>query len=303
MSVPETLDLGGLSMRLWRRDHPEATAHTPLLLFLHGTLDTGRSWDAVVDAIVARDVVRTVAVDMRGHGQSSAGGPGASHHILDFTKDTAGVIHALEAQGTPVHTLVGHSMGANIALMLAGAWPSRIKGLVLVDGLGPPPEDAEDQPERLGVLLDAVVSEKKPFAPVNSIDDAIDRLRRLNPGLSMTGARRMLEHALVRDDDGALRFPFDRRLRGPTPVRHPEAMWAAFCARVGAGGVRSVVVRASFGYLPEGDAAGTLGSPFDSRLAALGGQLVQIEGPHHLHVEAPEAVADAVARAGWRGVG
>ncbi len=297
MKRAETLDLGGLSLRLWRHDHADATDSSPLLLLVHGTLDTGRSWDAVVDALLARAVVRTVAVDLRGHGESGGGGAGASHHLLDFTKDLAGVIAALEARGTPVHTLVGHSMGANIALMLTGAWPRRLKGLVLVDGLGPPPEDADEQAERLERLLDAVVVEKKAFAPVDSVEHAMERLRALNPGLSLQGARRMVEHALVRDDDGRLRFPFDRRLRGPTPVRHPEAMWASFCARIGAGGARCVVVRASDGYLPEGDSADRLGAPFGERLAAMGATLVQVAGPHHLHVEAEIAVADAILHA------
>ena len=292
--VASTVDVQGLRLRLWTW---EAAAGDPLpvVLLLHGALDTGRSWDAVATALLARARCRVIAVDLRGHGQSDSGGPGASHHLLDFAKDTAAVMAWLEARGQPVHTLVGHSMGANVAFLLAGAWPKHLRQLVLVDGAGPPPEDADEQPARLGDLFDAVVADKRPFKPAASIEAAVERLQAWNPGLSVKGATRMAAPALVQRADGHWDFPFDPRLRGPTPMRHPETQWLAACDRLVAAGVGTAIIRATDGFLPAGTDDGLLGEPFAERARRLGAQITVVEGPHHLHVEAEDVIADVIA--------
>ena len=297
--VPSTVDLQGLRLRLWTWSTDSAVDnaadHAPVVLLLHGAMDTGRSWNAVATALLTRASCQVVAVDLRGHGQSDWGGPGASHHLLDFAKDTAAVIAWLEARGRPVHTLVGHSMGANVALLLAGAWPSHLRQLVLVDGVGPPPEDADEQPGRLGDLFDAVVADKRPFKPVASLQEAVERLQAWNPGLSQRGATRMAEPALVPRNDGRWDFPFDPRLRGPTPMRHPEAQWLAACDRLIKAGVGTAIVRATDGFLPAGVGDDALGEPCAERARRLQARITVVQGPHHLHVEAEDAVADAIA--------
>lgn len=278
--TPRALCVQGLSLRLW--DHG---GDGPAALFLHGYLDTGRSFDAVAASLDGK--VRALCLDLRGHGESERVGPGGSYHLLDHLKDVAVALTRLEEEGVPVACVVGHSMGGNVALLLAGAWPERVERLFLLDSLGAPPEEPEEQPARLGELLRSLEVER-PFSPVRDEDDAIARLVASNPGLSERGARRMVAHVLVEDKEhpGLLRFPFDPRLRGPTPLRWPEAMWRALCARVTA---QVRVLRAEHGYVPEGEpAAGRLASLRDATLETLPGV------SHHVHVEAPEAVARAL---------
>jgi pimeloyl-ACP methyl ester carboxylesterase len=214
-------------------------------------------------------------------------GAGGSYHLLDHLKDVSAAVHVLEAEGTQIELLVGHSMGGNVSLMLAGALPSLVRRMILVDALGPPAEAPDEQPDRLGRVLEAR-QRVRPFGSFASLEDAMARLRALNPGLSAEGARRMAAPVLVPDEEveGKLRFPFDARLKGPTPVRHPEEMWHALCARITA---PVHVLRAADGYVPEGE-------PATMRVAAMGdGRMTTVEGvPHHMHVERPEAIADAV---------
>src|SRR4051812_12935645 len=116
--VPRVVEANGLKLRLW--DHARAG---PVVLFVHGYLDTGRSFDAVADALVH---VRCLALDMRGHGQSDRVGPGGSYHLLDHLKDLAVVLDTLEKKGERVDALVAHSMGGNVAYLLAGAAPALV---------------------------------------------------------------------------------------------------------------------------------------------------------------------------------
>lgn len=279
MKTPAARDVYARDLRLRLWDHG---GEGPTVLFLHGYLDTGRSFDAVAELLA--DDVRAVCLDWRGHGQSACVGAGGSYHLLDHVKDLASVVAALGETGAAPDVIVAHSMGGNVALLFAGALPEEMQRLLLVDALGGPPEAPEEQPERLASVLRAA-KQLRPFQSFSDVNDAVARLRAMNPGLSEQGARRMAEPVLVRADDGALRFPFDPRLKGPTPVRWPEEMWLSLCRRVTA---RVKVLRAEHGYLP----ADPLVS---ARLDALAAELETVaDAHHHLHVERPDVLAHSV---------
>lgn len=269
-----------LRLRLW--DHG---GDGPVALCLHGFLDTGRSFDAV--AALLRERARVLCLDWRGHGESDEVGPGGSYHLLDHLKDLACVMQTLpDVIGRSAEIVLAHSMGGNVAMLLAGALPDVMQRLLLIDALGAPAEEPEEQPERLASLLRSVRASgsARPFQAFATVDDAVARLRAVNPGLSEQGARRMIEPVLRRGEDGLLRPPFDPRLRGPTPVRWPEAMWLALCRRVTA---RVRLLRAAQGYVPDDDVT-------QGRVQALRADVeVVADASHHLHVERPDVVARA----------
>jgi N-formylmaleamate deformylase len=112
----------------------------PPVVCLHGIADDGTCFE-----VVARDLARdheVVLPDARGHGRSAAG-PTADHGWSALAADTAGLVTAL-ALTAPV--LLGHSMGALTALLVASRNPDLPRALVLEDPpprwLGPP--DADD---------------------------------------------------------------------------------------------------------------------------------------------------------------
>jgi pimeloyl-ACP methyl ester carboxylesterase len=77
-------------------------------------------------------------------------------------------------------------------------------------------------------------------------------------------------------------------------VRHPEALYLAGCDRVRAHGTAVTIVRATDGFVPAGDGDEPLGAPFGERARRLNATLVVVAGGHHLHVERPDVVADAI---------
>ncbi len=86
-------------------------------------------------SISARDY-HVIAPDLRGHGDSQWA-IGASYSMIDYTLDVAQLLGALDL--FPI-TIIGHSLGGSIALQYTGTYPDRVKQVVAIEGLGPPPE-------------------------------------------------------------------------------------------------------------------------------------------------------------------
>jgi pimeloyl-ACP methyl ester carboxylesterase len=121
-------------VRLAVRDY-DPPAHTHTVVFLHGFCLSHASWARQIDYLRRRygDRVRVIAYDHRGHGGSSAA-PVGTYRIDRLAADLDEVLTALNV--TSPLTLVGHSMGAMVALAYVGRRASERAvdpdGLVLV---------------------------------------------------------------------------------------------------------------------------------------------------------------------------
>jgi pimeloyl-ACP methyl ester carboxylesterase len=113
----------------------------PVALAIHGITSTNRSWLAVARAL--GDDATLAAVDLRGRGRSNAlPGPfGIAAHAQDM-------VAVLDHLGLERATVVGHSLGAYIAVHLAAVHPERVHGVVLVDGGLTIPASEGVDPER-----------------------------------------------------------------------------------------------------------------------------------------------------------
>jgi len=110
-----------LATRTWGEAGPPA-------LLVHGVTSSSRTWWRVGPALAGRGF-RVLAVDLRGHGASPRAATGLS--LADLAGDVAETV-----QG-PVELLVGHSLGALVALELVGARPGFADRLVVEDPPGP----------------------------------------------------------------------------------------------------------------------------------------------------------------------
>ena len=140
-----------------------------LFLLLHGWLDNCRSFHRLAPALAsyyhdnqqkeqqqgtAIDYYDTkvVAMDFAGHGKSShvPGGPGV---LLDGVSCITQVLQHKELRWssdddndncTDQVIVIGHSMGAGIAVAFAAAFPEMLDKLVLLEGFGPFPRHERD---------------------------------------------------------------------------------------------------------------------------------------------------------------
>ena len=258
----------------------------PPVLFLHGFLDGGRSFEDVARGLTG--ICRPLCLDWRGHGGSDGGSVDATYHQLDHLKDLTAVLDELAAEDLGVELVVAHSMGGTVALMLAGFAPAMIRRLLLIDCVGGYAADAVTQVDQMCKLLEHQRGPTRAFRVFESRAQAESRVRQNNPGLSEAGSERIVRHYLEELADGNFRVRLDARLRGPNPYRFPEGHWQEICSRVTA---CAEVLAPEGGYMFRIPA-------LEERLQRIAGcTRVDIPGVgHHVHVEAPEAVVAAVQR-------
>jgi pimeloyl-ACP methyl ester carboxylesterase len=108
---------------------------SPVLL-IHGAGAGSAIWSMTL-ARIARSA-RAIAVDLPGHGPSDRG---AAPPDLAGYRDAVGGLGAALCLGPAV--LVGHSMGALVALEAALTWPDKVRALVLVAAAPRMPVDDE----------------------------------------------------------------------------------------------------------------------------------------------------------------
>jgi len=108
-----------------RMGYLHAGAGGPAVLFLHGWSAFKEIWWSALAALAPQ--ARAFALDMPGHGSSPLG---ESRRMGQVAERVAAFC---AARGIGPLTLVGHSMGGNIALELALARPALVERLVLVD--------------------------------------------------------------------------------------------------------------------------------------------------------------------------
>jgi pimeloyl-ACP methyl ester carboxylesterase len=103
-------------------------------VLVHGVTSSSRTWWRVGPALAERGY-RVLAVDLRGHGSSPR--PAAVLSIADLATDVAETVAAAAGRAAPVDLLVGHSLGALVALELVAAQPGFARCLVMEDPPGP----------------------------------------------------------------------------------------------------------------------------------------------------------------------
>jgi pimeloyl-ACP methyl ester carboxylesterase len=191
----------------------------PPMLLLHGGRDHARSWDWV-----ARDLRRdyhVIAPDLRGHGDS-AWAIGGMYSQSEFVLDVTQLVEALQL---PPLTVIAHSMGGSVALQFTGTFPERVKKLVAIEGMGPPPEMLARYVgvptwQRMHNWIEAMqkLAGRTPRR-YPSIDAAAQRMQDENPFLSAEQARHLTIHGVARNEDRTFSWKFDNYVRAFGPYR------------------------------------------------------------------------------------
>lgn len=102
----------------------------PTTVFLHGLSGMADVWRTTVIAL-GDTRPHCLALDQRGHGQSPR--PPYGYGVASYVQDTADLINSL---GNGPVDLVGHSMGARVALVLAARAPQLLRSVAILD-IGP----------------------------------------------------------------------------------------------------------------------------------------------------------------------
>lgn len=175
-------------VRCWGEAGPDKT---PLVL-LHGWMDVAASFQFVVDALAQDHFI--IAPDWRGFGLTQSGGADA-FWFPDYLADLDALLDHY-APDAPVN-LVGHSMGANVAMVYAGVRPERVRRLVNLEGFGLPATRAEHAPGRYVQWLDSVkelASGGLQLKTYDSLEAVARRLMKTNDRLGADKAHWLAAH-------------------------------------------------------------------------------------------------------------
>ena len=275
----ELLELGGLSVCVCAWGPEDG----PVALCLHGILDQATVWEDVAIHL-ARRGYRVVAPDLRGHGHSQHVPPGGAYHLLDFVADADALVRRLGAESV---ALVGHSLGAVIALLLAAGRPGLVRELVLVEPPIPREEPQGDEAETLTAYLDYSASTQvHPVLP--DLAAAAERLTRAIPSLSAAWAKRLTQR-LIEPVDGGVRWRWDPRLATRAGIAFGDIHAGTSVLQTLCGQIETPAILV-FGT--ESD----LNRPehfLETVLPA--SRRIAVPGRHHPHLSAPGQLADIIS--------
>jgi len=166
----------------------------PAVVCLHGVCGHARQFERLARMVEERHVV---AYDLRGHGRSPwSGGQSLDQHVDDLDE-------VIESSGVEQTVLVGHSLGARIALEYAAGHGDRVTGLVLLD----PPLSSAGR-----LLRESAHAERLNGCAYASVDAAIESY--LSGGGLVHTPRALLEEEmaehLVAGEDGRFRLRYSR---------------------------------------------------------------------------------------------
>jgi len=169
-------------------------------MLLHGGSAHAHWWDFVVPHLGPK--LRAFAIDLRGHGDSEWS-PDGAYRVGDYAGDVGSLIESL---GLERPALVGHSLGAFVALRFAVDHPRALGALVAVDGRASFSPGGSRYMRLLGMLN---------AARYRSLEEAVSKFRPLP--VETIATPEVLAHVArhgFRNDDGVWVNKFDRASLG-----------------------------------------------------------------------------------------
>ncbi|MGK7296553.1 MAG: alpha/beta fold hydrolase [Candidatus Wenzhouxiangella sp. M2_3B_020] len=248
-------------------------ANGPRVVALHGWLDNALTFAPVLPHLGDIDLV---CLDFPGHGESPPRSEAARYHFDDYVFD---VLAAADALGWERFHLIGHSLGGAVASVLAAACPGRVRSLSVIEGLGP----LSASPERTAAgWRKAVLASRDRPRRIHADRDAAIEARVRDSDLPRDAAALLAERGLEAVD-GGWQWRHDLRLTWPSTQRYTEPQVLDLLAHIEAPAL-CVLARPRSRVVPGG---------FIERRAAAVRDLAlhEVDGGHHVHMQAPAAVA------------
>ena len=245
----------------------------PRVLALHGWLDNALSFAPMLPHLQRLDVA---CLDFPGHGESPPRADAARYHFDDYVFD---VLAAADALGWQRFHLLGHSLGGAVASVLAAACPERVESLSVIEGLGPlsAPPDRTAEGWRKAVHA----SQDRPRR-VHAERAAAIEARTRNSDLPHEAAELLAERGLE-SVDGGWQWLHDLRLTWPSTQRYTEPQVLDLLGHIECP-VTCILASPRSRVVP--------GGLIERRVAAVPGlALHEVEGGHHVHMQAPETAA------------
>lgn len=243
------------------------------VLAIHGWLDNAGSFDLLAPLLGG---CHLVAIDCAGHGRSGHRSADASYNML---ADVGDILEVAGQLGWSRFSVIGHSRGAAIGVLLAGSFPDSVERLVLLEGGVPIVSTAKDAPDDLALALTERESLRTRSGRVyTSREDALQaRASGFSP-VTRSAAATLARRSLI-PVDGGFRWHLDQRLKGRSELRLTVEHVEAFISRVRCPVLAIMAERSPFA---DRETFQRLLSEFKQV------ERVTLPGGHHFHLEGAE---------------
>jgi pimeloyl-ACP methyl ester carboxylesterase len=263
-----------LAAKQWQGEHQGK------YLLLHGWMDNAASFDALLPNL---EFETALAIEFAGHGHSQHRPAGVSYQFSDYIADIALVIRQLQWQQ---FSIIGHSMGGSVAMMLSLIFPEKIKNLIMIESIGPLSGTPDEEPQRLIKSIKQQWDLQHYVPKSLSSVDLATKLRMRQSDLKKESATQLVQRGIILHKEG-YHWRHDIRLLQYFPIYPTEEQVCAFMRQIAC---RTLVVEASRGLLVSNQ---KLKNRYD---LIRGLTLISMEGGHHLHMEQPHQLAQPLKR-------
>ncbi|UYZ83823.1 alpha/beta hydrolase [Entomomonas sp. E2T0] len=242
------------------------------VLALHGWLDNAMSFVRLNPKLQG---MRIIAIDLMGHGFSQHKPAGTGYQLWEAVFSTVAVIHKLGWQRC---SLLGHSLGAIISVMIAAIRPDLIKQLMLIDGLVAYSKQPTEFPQQLQQAMLGFaksLAQQQTVKVYDSLDSMIKKRQKGLVPISYEAASLLMERG-VKAVEGGYSWRSDSQLMIPSPFPLTEEAAWSYAEQIVC---PTNLILAKQGLLIDN-------KPFMQRLSQLDNCKVDIlEGGHHLHLD------------------
>lgn len=170
------------------------------IVFLHGLMAFSANWRKIATKL--EDRYQCLIYDQRGHGRSFK--PEFGYSLNDFAED----LHKITTElGWTSFHLVGHSLGARIAMVFADKYPERVRTLTIEDmGASVLPDSFKYYEEMLNIV-------PTPFASREAVKDFFENsfLERFRPNENPKVLLTFLQANIEEKESGVYDWRFSKQ--------------------------------------------------------------------------------------------
>lgn len=263
----------GMILRCVRYGNPD----NKKILAMHGWLDNSATFTKL--APMLEDEYCIDCWEFMGHGQSDHLPRSAHYHFIDVIPHFSGILQEFYQKEPCI--VMGHSLGAAVATVMASLIPELITHCIAIEGLGPMTGTTEECWQQLHAYLKCQFkfTHNRQY---ESLEKAAE-IKSIKTKIEYEDALLLCQRGMVMSEQGYV-WQHDKRLSDPSPLKLTEEQVRTILSNIK---VPTCLIQASDGFH---------GELFKQRSAFVTHKKVHymLKGGHHIHMEQPEEVSKII---------
>lgn len=256
------------------------------VLCIHGWLDNCNTFKPLIPLLPKENFY--VSIDLPGHGFSSKFPEGMYYCMYSYIDVVERARNYFKWQN---FSLIGHSLGGNVACFYSSTFPEYVEKLIILDSFGLYPYKITSSRDLLRKSIrqhHSITSDVKEY----TYEAALTRLLAGNKNLTRTSAEILLERGLRKCENGKFIFSRDIRHNFRNPVYISKVEAKHYLQEITAEVLHVVADDGLMSKIPDGENLKEETPVFFSSCQFR--EWKDVSGNHHVHLNNPHKVCDHV---------